>query len=184
MWPKLTLTLSFDFSQFHLWFRNHRNSAHYVDEGHGVLYRRQLDMFQFLKDVSPLIQEAPTVLTNWRGVCWLLHSVWVRSYGVIHYLAEDYRAEQDIFESWTLFCHIAYFSAIISNPIEKFHRFFITGTRAMLTSGLAYKKASSLQHSELAKWAVSVPLLTTFLFLFHFFILPGTIKTGTKSKLI
>ena len=33
-----------------------------------ALYRRQLDLFQFLEDVSPLIQEAPSVLTNRRGV--------------------------------------------------------------------------------------------------------------------
>ena len=33
---------------------------------HPVLYRRQLDLFQFPEDVSPLIQEASSVLTNWR----------------------------------------------------------------------------------------------------------------------
>ena len=47
-----------------------------VDEGYQssrtsqswMLCRRQLDVFQFLEDVSPLIQEASSVLTNWRGV--------------------------------------------------------------------------------------------------------------------
>ena len=32
-----------------------------------VLYHRQLDLFQFIEDVSPLIQEASSILTNWRG---------------------------------------------------------------------------------------------------------------------
>ena len=42
-------------------------------QGHGnyVLHHRQLDLFQFLKDVSPLIQEASSVLTNWSGVAGL-----------------------------------------------------------------------------------------------------------------
>ena len=33
-----------------------------------TLYRRQLDLFQCLQDFSPLIQEATSVLTHWRGV--------------------------------------------------------------------------------------------------------------------
>ena len=33
-----------------------------------VLYHSQLDLFQFLEDVSSLIQEASSVVTNWRGV--------------------------------------------------------------------------------------------------------------------
>ena len=33
-----------------------------------MLYARQLDVFQFLEGVSPLIQKASSVLTNWRGV--------------------------------------------------------------------------------------------------------------------
>ena len=33
-----------------------------------MLYRRQLDQFQFLEDVSPLMQEASSVLTTWVGV--------------------------------------------------------------------------------------------------------------------
>ena len=32
-----------------------------------VLYYRQLDVFQFREDVSPLIQEASSVLTNLEG---------------------------------------------------------------------------------------------------------------------
>ena len=47
--------------------------------GHGksiVLYHRQLDLFQFLEDVSSLIQEASSVLTNWRRIGRLLNSVW------------------------------------------------------------------------------------------------------------
>ena len=47
-----------------------------------MLYRRQLDEIQFLGDVSPLIQEASSVLTNWRGVCRLLNSVWECPYRV------------------------------------------------------------------------------------------------------
>ena len=38
--------------------------------GHGnskLFYRRHLDVFQFLEDVSPLIQEGSAVLTNWGG---------------------------------------------------------------------------------------------------------------------
>ena len=33
-----------------------------------VLYRRQLAVFQFLEGGPPLIQEASSVLTNWKGV--------------------------------------------------------------------------------------------------------------------
>ena len=33
-----------------------------------MLYHRQLDWFQFLEDLSPPIQEASSVLTNWREV--------------------------------------------------------------------------------------------------------------------
>ena len=33
-----------------------------------MLYHKQLNMFQFLEDVSPLFQEAYSVLTTWRGV--------------------------------------------------------------------------------------------------------------------
>lgn len=33
-----------------------------------MLYHRQLDLFQFLADVSPLIQEAYSAPTNWKGV--------------------------------------------------------------------------------------------------------------------
>ena len=33
-----------------------------------VLYRRQLDFFQFLEDISTLNQGASSVRTNWRGV--------------------------------------------------------------------------------------------------------------------
>ena len=32
-----------------------------------VMYRRKVDVFQFCEDVSPLIQEASSVLTSWRG---------------------------------------------------------------------------------------------------------------------
>ena len=44
-----------------------------VDEGSQswwfwVLYRGQRDLFQFLEDVSPLTQEASSVLTIWKGV--------------------------------------------------------------------------------------------------------------------
>ena len=49
-----------------------------------VQYRRQLDFFfQFLEDVSALIQESSSVLTNWRGVCRLLNSVWECPYEVV-----------------------------------------------------------------------------------------------------
>ena len=41
-----------------------------------MLYHRQLDLFQFLGDVSLLIQEASSVLTDWRGVGRVLISVW------------------------------------------------------------------------------------------------------------
>ena len=33
-----------------------------------VIRARQLDMLRFLEDISPLIKEASSVLTNWRGV--------------------------------------------------------------------------------------------------------------------
>ena len=33
-----------------------------------ALYGRHLDVFQFFEYVSPLIQEASSVLTNWRGI--------------------------------------------------------------------------------------------------------------------
>ncbi len=39
------------------------------------------------------------------------------------------------------------FSAIIKNLIVKSHRLFVEVTSAMLTSGMAYKNMSSLQHS-------------------------------------
>ena len=48
-----------------------------------VLYCRQLDVLQFLGDVSHLIQQASSVLTNWRGVCRLLNSVWECPYRVV-----------------------------------------------------------------------------------------------------
>ena len=48
-----------------------------------MLYHLQLDVFQFLDNVSPLIQEASSVLTNWRGVCRLLNSVWKCPYRVV-----------------------------------------------------------------------------------------------------
>ena len=38
---------------------------------------RQLDLFQFLEDISSLFQEASSVPANWRGVGLLLNSVWV-----------------------------------------------------------------------------------------------------------
>ena len=36
----------------------------------------RLDLFQCLEDVSPLIQEASSILPNWRGVAGFLHSAW------------------------------------------------------------------------------------------------------------
>ena len=48
-----------------------------------MLYCSQLDMFLFLEDVSPLTQEASSVLTNWKRVAWFLNSVWECPYRVI-----------------------------------------------------------------------------------------------------
>ena len=45
-------------------------------------YRGHTDLFQFLDDVSTLIQEVSSVLTNWRGVGWLLNLVWECPYRV------------------------------------------------------------------------------------------------------
>ena len=42
---------------------------------HEVLYRKQLDLFQFLEDVSLLIEETSVQLTG--GFCRVLNSVWV-----------------------------------------------------------------------------------------------------------
>ena len=46
-----------------------------------VLYRRQLDLFQFLK-MFQLIQDASSLLTNWRGVAGLNY-VWECPYIVL-----------------------------------------------------------------------------------------------------
>ena len=46
-------------------------------------YRRQLDVFHFPEDVSPLIQVASSVLTNWSGVARLLNPVWECPYRVL-----------------------------------------------------------------------------------------------------
>ena len=48
-----------------------------------MLYRRQLDLFQFLGDVWPLVQEASSVLTNWRGGGRLLNFVWEFPYRAV-----------------------------------------------------------------------------------------------------
>ena len=48
-----------------------------------VVYRRQLDLFQFLEDISPVTQEASSVLTNWRGVGSLLNPVRMCSFRVV-----------------------------------------------------------------------------------------------------
>ena len=49
-----------------------------------VRYCWQLDLFQSLEDVSPLIHEASSVLTNWRGVAgFLWNCVWEGPYRVV-----------------------------------------------------------------------------------------------------
>ena len=59
--------------------------------GHGkskcyIKHCSQLDLFRFLEDISPLIQEASSAIANTRGVGWLLNSVWVWSCRVLRSL--------------------------------------------------------------------------------------------------
>ena len=84
-----------------------------------VLYRRQLDFFfQFLEDVSALIQESSSVLTNWRGVCRLLNSVWECPYEVVEDSTWNYH-DLDDWELSSTIC-IIHFSLYFKWVICKF----------------------------------------------------------------
>ena len=52
-------------------YHYHLVAVFYIGHGHGhfkCCYHRQPDVFQFLEDVPPLIQETSSVPTNWREV--------------------------------------------------------------------------------------------------------------------
>ena len=85
---KVNVMNLFHLKFFHSTFQKHKYQKD-VDEGsQETLYRSQLDSFQFLEDLSCPIQEASSVLTNWREVGRLLNSVWECPYSVVKDMCE------------------------------------------------------------------------------------------------
>lgn len=64
------------------------------------------------------------------------------------FICGDYLPEQNAYITQTFVFPQSLFSAIIQNPMEKPNWLFVEGTRVMLTSQVASKNTSSLQHSD------------------------------------